>query len=797
MSTFLNKTLLTLLFALFGITFINGQAAFILPTDKEFIDIPMESLRIYEDNSGDYSFESVSHPAFQERFKPLRDNNAFIPFSEYAYWVTFKLKGSALSQKKWILEIPTNTVQNIDFYIVESNGKVAPFKVGAHRPMSNKMVQHKNYLFDLPLHQEEIQIYARYKTKARTPFIFWLKTNSYLLSNSNKEYILLGIFYGILFIMGIYNLLLFLVTDEKISLYFTLYVFSSCMLTTVTDGLGFQYLWPNFPFLNSILYKIAPHIYIGSLILYGAAFLNLRQTQKRFFAIILAVSISILVLNLVYEKVNDSTSVFSYLVSMLLLYIASIASVKKGFKPARLLLLGQTFTLIGIGIVFFRKLGMVDYSMLGDFQLALVVYILNIALIIEVVLFSIAQTNKIKFRQMEREQKLVASEKRFRNIFESCFDAILVFDTDTKRIIDANESAVHLFQKDKSKLAQASIEQLIDFNPATSNKNKAYPLSRKFLGNQGKFEFETTGLKTNGEKIDCEVSLSLMEKEKQELIAITINDSSERKKAERTLKSKMLEISQKNEELRRYIASNSELESFAYVVSHDMKQPLRTINSFSMLLNKHLEKKKLLDEESKQYMNFINNGIDNIQTLIKDLLKHAQIIAVGNLEFEPHDLNELIQIVQLNLNRQINKNKVQLNIQPLPENLAICKVKINQLFQNLISNAIKFRQRDRTCIINIRVMEKPSFWEFQIQDNGIGIAPKYQDAIFQLFKKLHTQKEYKGSGVGLTTCKKIVELHGGSIWVQSEEGVGTTFFFTIQKGLNTKTTLPFKIAEAN
>jgi len=259
----------------------------------------------------------------------------------------------------------------------------------------------------------------------------------------------------------------------------------------------------------------------------------------------------------------------------------------------------------------------------------------------------------------------------------------------------------------------------------------------------------------------------------------------------------MLEITQKNEELRRYISSNSELESFAYVVSHDMKQPLRTINSFSNLLSKRLQKQKVLDAESTTYLNFINAGIENIQTLINDLLAHARNTSSGNLHFETHNLNNLLQTVQLNLNSQISENDVQLIVQHLPESLAICKVKINQLFQNLISNAIKFRKQDQACKINISAVEKSSFWLFQIQDNGIGIAKKNHDQIFQLFKKLHAQTAYKGSGVGLATCKKIVELHGGSIWVHSEEGMGTTFFFTIQKKLNNTMILTSKMAEVN
>ncbi len=798
MNAFFSKTLILIsLNLVLGISISYGQETFSIPAAEDFITIPEDFFLSYEDPTNQLTFEQIRQTDFQEQFKSFQTNTDFESPSKNARWVTFKLKGTVLLNKKWILEIPTNTVPYIDVYIVESSsGKVSSYNVGNNRPMANKMIRHKNFLFDLPLHQEEIQVYAKYRVTANAPFVFWLKTNSYMLRYSNKEYILLGVFYGILFIMGVYNLFLFLMARERISLYFTIYVFSSILLTAVTDGLGFQYLWPRNPSINPILSKIAPHLYIGSLLFYVAAFLRLEKTQKKFFHIILFISVGILIVNLFQAETNWASNIISYLLPIILIYIANIVSIKQGFKPAKFLLLGQTFILISLGIIFLRKFGLIDYSMISPLQLILIVYALNIALVIEVLLFSIAQTNKLKFYQLQKEKTLIASEKRFRNIFESCFDAILVYDTQNKKIIDANESALQLFQKDKIQLKQTVIENIIDFNPVTRN-NIQLPLSNNFLNKKGKLEFETTGQKTNGATIDCEVSLSVMEKEQQELMVITINDSSERKKAKRALNQKVLEITQKKEELERYIASNSELKSFAYVVSHDMKQPLRTISSFSSLLGTHLEKKGIVDEDSKAYLKFIKKGVNNMQTLIHDLLEHAKITASGDLQFETNNLNDLLQVVKLNLNQQISENKVQLNIHPLPEELAISRVKINQLFQNLISNAIKFRKKDGPCIISVRGAEKANHWEFQVEDNGIGIATKYHDKVFQLFKKLHTQSEYKGSGVGLATCKKVVELHGGTMGINSKEGEGTTFHFTILKNLDKTTALPQQLVEAN
>lgn len=233
--------------------------------------------------------------------------------------------------------------------------------------------------------------------------------------------------------------------------------------------------------------------------------------------------------------------------------------------------------------------------------------------------------------------------------------------------------------------------------------------------------------------------------------------------------------------------SNAELEQFAHVTSHDLKQPLVTINSFANLLQHHLKIKEIADKESTQMLQFIVAGSNKLKLLISDLLDFATLKKEEDIKFSKIHLLELIDSVQLDLKEQLESNQVAMNINDLPV-LFVIPVKMNQLFQNLMTNAIKFRKKEEPLSIQIGAIEKTKHWEFFIKDNGIGIDKNDQAKIFEPFKKLHHSSVYSGSGIGLATCVHIVKLHQGRLWVESEKGRGSTFFFTIAKDLSVSKT---------
>jgi PAS domain S-box-containing protein len=222
-------------------------------------------------------------------------------------------------------------------------------------------------------------------------------------------------------------------------------------------------------------------------------------------------------------------------------------------------------------------------------------------------------------------------------------------------------------------------------------------------------------------------------------------------------------------------ASNRELEQFAYVASHDLQEPLRMVVSFTELLERHY--KDRFDERGRGYMQYIVDGASRMQALIRDLLDFSRI---GRLETDRRqiDCNAVVETVIADLSEIIKETHAEVTHDSLPAVFAE-ESNMSRLFSNLINNAIKFRKKEETPRVHIAAHHQINEWQFSVSDNGIGIDSRYFDKIFVIFQRLHKREEYAGSGLGLAICKKIVENHGGRIWVESRPGEGSTFWFAI------------------
>jgi signal transduction histidine kinase len=222
--------------------------------------------------------------------------------------------------------------------------------------------------------------------------------------------------------------------------------------------------------------------------------------------------------------------------------------------------------------------------------------------------------------------------------------------------------------------------------------------------------------------------------------------------------------------------SNADLAQFAYVASHDLQEPLRMVSSFMQLIEQRYKDK--LDTAGTEFINYAVDGANRMQTMISDLLTFSRVGTRGK-PFEPIDCEVILDETLTNLQMAIEDSQAIITRDPLPTVMAD-DTQMVQLFQNLIGNAIKFRRQEQLRV-HISAQAKEEEWVFSVRDNGTGIDPQYAERIFVIFQRLHSKEEYPGTGIGLAVCKRVLERHGGKIWVESQPGQGSTFYFTIPK----------------
>ncbi|MFL5764063.1 MAG: sensor histidine kinase [Bacteroidia bacterium] len=363
-----------------------------------------------------------------------------------------------------------------------------------------------------------------------------------------------------------------------------------------------------------------------------------------------------------------------------------------------------------------------------------------------------------------RIKKLTESEERFRIIVQEVKDyAIFMLDPDGY-IMSWNKGAENI----KGYTASEIVGQHFSvFYTDEEIERKEPEYNLEMTRKLGRYRSEGWRKRKNGKLFWAEVSFNALYDAAGKLkgFAKVTKDNTAQKMADYALR-------EKSEELAR---SNSELEQFAYVASHDLQEPLRMVTSYVQLLAKRYKGK--LDEDADEFIGFAVDGSNRMRILINSLLEYSRV----NREkpFEMIDVNALLAEMQQVLSNQIEENHVSIVTTELPTIFGD-QVLISQLFQNLISNAIKFKS-DRKPEIRISCKTMENEYLFSVADNGIGIQKEYSDKIFVIFQRLHSKEQYPGTGIGLAICKKIVERHGGRIWVESEPGKGSTFYFTIKR----------------
>ncbi|HWZ21085.1 MAG TPA: 7TM diverse intracellular signaling domain-containing protein [Cytophagaceae bacterium] len=392
------KYLTTFLFFFF-LQNVKAEKLLVLTPDTEDYVLKGEYFDVFEDSGKKYTIDQIADPNF-DGFTKHVVNYGYNKNTKAAYWLKFSVKKSSADQKHFLLETYSPHTNRIQVFLPAGNNKFTMQEGGEDVNFSQRIYKTKNIVFDLPIKvtDQTVTFYIRIVSKNYSSFDFRVKTINYFLFYMTNEYYFLGIYYGILILMAVYNLLVFFVVKDKVYLYYVFYVLSSAVITMTDDGLGFQYLWPNSPALSRpIGYTIAPIVLLIVFVLYSTSFLELKSRFYNLWKAILLITGMYFLYFIVSILFIGEALPILYTLPFLSTYIIACYTYFKGYKASRFFILGYSSILISIVVIQLRA----EHIIEGGF---FAVYSFNIGLIFEVVIFSFALSDRIKIIKKEGEQ---------------------------------------------------------------------------------------------------------------------------------------------------------------------------------------------------------------------------------------------------------------------------------------------------------------------------------------------------------------------------------------------------------
>lgn len=423
--------------------------------------------------------------------------------------------------------------------------------------------------------------------------------------------------------------------------------------------------------------------------------------------------------------------------------------------------------IITIPIIFGYLISFGQINNLYDFDLALSSDITGvIGIIIFFVFFTLRMMVKVDIKRLEAERQLRDSEYRWKYALEGGNQGVwdwniitnhVFYSPSWKRILGYSiDQDFHDLDVYKSRIHPDDLEKtMLALNAHIAGKTPDYISEHRMRSADGQYRW----ILDRGKVVEYN-----SRNEPTRAIG-TMTDIHKIKETE----NKLQQISEKLER------SNTDLQQFAYVASHDLREPLRTIESYTQLLQRRYSDK--FDADGLDFMHYITDGVVRMQHLIDDLLIYSRVTTKAK-PLIIVDANKILEQVLFDLQTRIKEKNAKITFDALPQ-VKADELQLAQVFQNLLTNAIKFC--DKEPEIHIGMKEEADCWLFYVKDNGIGIDPQYFNRIFNIFQRLNPSNKYPGTGIGLATCKKIIERHGGKIWVESGKGQGSTFYFTVLK----------------
>lgn len=607
----------------------------------------------------DNSFVTPSHPDFFEVGGSDPRN----------MWIKFQVENQ--TSKEIYLELSLAITDTTYLYSVSPQNEITVQQMGKYLNFNERLVKNNHQVFLLNGKKDEL---TTYYLNIRCPFPLSVRTrigtHNAFLAEFHRNDLLHGCFIGIFLIIILFNVLFFISTREIFYAYYTGYAVFIMFSPLRFDGYLFEFLYPNYPFLNNLgfyFHGLAGifGIYFSRGFLQTKIYTPLLDKGLVYFIGLYALNIGLAVTGF-YELNIKSVYYITFPFNSFIIFIG-IQVYRHGFPIARFFISGTLCLTIGIAVFMLYNYGVISDNIWTRNAM-------YIGIAVQSTLFFMAMVDRYRILQKEKE--------------------------------DAQRVMIESLQQN---------EQLII--------------------------------------------------EKNRLLEENIHD---RVLELELMQSKLADFAQK------LIKSNQELTDFAHIASHDLRAPIRNIGSFAQLLERRID--PLLDARSKEYFGYIKTNVQQSTKLIEDLLNYSKIDKnIG--EPQPVDLNDVLVLVTNNLQSFMLEKKAKIIASNLPILRGHSSLFI-QLFQNLINNGLIYNKSE-TPTISISVDCQEHDMVFKIADNGIGIPPQYKTHIFGMFQRLHASQDYEGSGIGLAFCERIVSTYHGRIWLESEEGKGSTFFFTL------------------
>lgn len=731
-----------------------------------------QHIQFYEDKSQSLSFQEVIDIRLAE-WRELESDSIGFGYTESAVWIRFTLDLTKAPPSPRVLVASYPVIDNIHVFIRQNDVLIDKHHVGDKLPFSERIFPHRLFLIPVPDNQNyPLDFYLRVESTSsmQLPLALW-ELDAFRASDS-KASLGLGIYYGVMIVMVIYNLMIYLQVRDKSYLYYSGYVLCFGLFSAVLNGFSYEYIWPELTWWNDVSIGVLLALVVFFAALFVSKFLTLRHQSLALYRVVIAlvpISMVVALLSCVlhYKYIGKSVAIlggYAGIVGM----IAGVVSWRNGVPQAKFFTFAWGSFLLGAILMMLSKLNYIPRTFLTE-------YSAQIGSAIEVTLLSLAlgqRINREKQQRISAQQKANESLKKYRQLFDNAVEGIFQASANTGHVISANPSLLRLLEFDNTE----------DLNKQGTLKSHFFSDKKRqsdfwdSLQSNGVVQgFESEITKRNGETRHFELTAKSVD---EYIIEGTVTDITERKHRERAELQHAHLVQQK--EIAE--ATGKAKSEFLATMSHEIRTPLNGMLGMAELMQDLVDTPK-----QRTYLNTITSSGMALLDIINDILDFSKIEA-GKMEVEsiPLDLRKVVdECVSLFAYKSEEKNLPLLVFfdKKIPACIHSDPVRIRQVVTNLIGNAFKFTEQGQ-IVLNISI-DKQNLDQlrvlFEVQDTGIGLTEDQCSRLFKPFEQAdsYTTRKYGGTGLGLTICRKLSELLGGEIGVSSVSGQGSTFYFTI------------------